>query len=87
MLILRYAPLTAVATSQVLQIVAASSGSVANYRHDYIDFRVAVIVAAFELIGLVVGVRIAHAASAIALRRLAAALCIVSGAILLARTL
>ena len=87
MLMLRYVPLTAVATSQVLQIVAASSGSIANYRHDYIDFRVAAIATVFELIGVIVGVKIAHAASALALRRLAAGLCIASGAILLARTL
>ena len=87
MLILRYAPLAAVATSQVLQIVAASSGSIANYRHDYIDFRVAAIITVFELIGVIVGVKIAHAASALALRRLAGVLCIASGAVLLLRTL
>jgi hypothetical protein len=34
-----------------------------------------------------VGVRLAHAASALVLRRLAAVLCIASGAVLLARTL
>jgi uncharacterized protein len=87
MLILRYVPLTAVATSQVLQIVAASSGSIANYRHDYIDFRIAAIATLFELTGVIVGVRLAHAASALVLRRLAAVLCIASGAVLLARTL
>jgi len=86
MLILRYVPLTAVATSQVLQIVAATSGSIANYRHDYIDFRVAGIATVFELVGVIVGVKVAHAASALALRRLAGALCIASGAILLARS-
>ena len=86
MLILRYVPLTAVATSQVLQIVSATSGSIANYRHDYIDFRVALIATAFELAGVIVGVKVAHAASAAALRRLAGALCVLSGGILLART-
>ena len=87
MVILRYAPLTAVATSQVLQIVAATSGSLENFRNGFIDFRVAAIVTAFELLGVMVGVRLAHLASPALLRRLAAALCILSGGVLLARTL
>ena len=87
MLVLRYAALTAVGTSQVLQIIAATSGSMMNYKHGYIDYRVAAIATAFELVGVVVGVKIAHAASAIALRRLAGILCILSGTILLTRTL
>ena len=87
MVILRYAPLTAVATSQVLQIVAATSGSVENFRHGFIDFRIALLVTVFELLGVVVGVRLAHIASAVALRRLAGALCILTGSIFLFRSL
>ena len=87
MLILGYVPITAVATSQVLQIVAATSGSVGNLRHDFIDWPIAALVSVFELAGLIVGVRVAHAASALQLRRLAGALCIASGALLLARSL
>lgn len=87
MVILRYVPLTAVATSQVLQIVAATSGSLSNLRHGFIDWRVATLVTLFELIGVVIGVKLAHVASALALRRLAGALCVVTGALLLARSL
>jgi uncharacterized membrane protein YfcA len=87
MVILRYVPLTAVATSQVLQIVAATSGSIENFRNGFIDFRVALIVAVFELLGVIAGVRLAHIASALALRRLAGALCVLTGGLLLARTL
>lgn len=87
MVILRYAPLAAVATSQVLQIVAAISGSVENVRHDFIDWRVAAIITLFELGGAVVGVRLAHVASPLALRRLAGVLCVASGGLLLARSL
>ena len=86
MVILRYAPLTAVATSQVLQIVAATSGSIENLRHDFIDFRIALIVTFFELAGVLVGVRLAHVASALVLRRLAGALCVLTGGLLLFRT-
>jgi uncharacterized protein len=87
MVILRYVPLTAVATSQVLQIVAATSGSIENLRQGFIDWNTAAIITLFELLGVVVGVRLAHIASALVLRRLAGALCVVTGALLLARTL
>lgn len=87
MVILRYAPLTAVATSQVLQIVAATSGSIENLRHGFIDWNSAVVITVFELLGVVIGVRLAHIASAIALRRLAGALCVITGGLLLVRTL
>lgn len=87
MVILGYVPLTAVATSQVLQIVAATSGSIENLRNGFIDFEVALVVTIFELLGVIAGVRLAHIASAVALRRLAGALCIITGGLLLARTL
>jgi hypothetical protein len=87
MVILRYLPLTAVATSQVLQIVAAASGSAENLRHGFIDWGAAAVITVFELAGVILGVRIAHAASALALRRLAGLLCVASGGFLLVRTL
>ena len=87
MVILRYAPLTAVATSQVLQIVAALSGSIENARQAFIDWRIAALISVFQLAGVVFGVRLAHAASARVLRSLAGALCIASGGLLLARSL
>jgi len=87
MVILRYVPLTAVATSQVLQIVAATSGSIGNLRHEFIDFRIAALVTVFELAGVILGVRLAHAASALALRRLAGVLCVATGGLLLLRSL
>jgi uncharacterized membrane protein YfcA len=87
MVILRYVPLAAVGVSQVLQIIAAFSGSLGNLRYGAIDFRVAALVTAFELAGVLVGVRIAHAVSETALRRLAGVLCIAAGGLLLARWL
>jgi uncharacterized membrane protein YfcA len=87
MVILGYVPLTAVATSQVLQIVAAASGSIENLRQGFIDFRIASVVTIFELLGLIAGVRLAHIASALVLRGLAGALCLVTGGLLLARSL
>ncbi len=87
MVILRYAPLAAVGTSQVLQIVAAASGSLGNLGRGLIDWRLAALVTAFELAGVLLGVRLAHAVSQLTLRRLAGALCLAVGGLLLARSL
>jgi len=86
MVILRYVPLTAVATSQVLQIVAAVSGSIENLRHGFVDWKTAAVISVFELAGVVAGVRLAHVASPLLLRRLAGALCILTGSVLLFRS-
>ena len=86
MVILRYLPLTAVAASQVLQIVSAVSGSVENMRRDFIDWRVAAIITVFELAGVIGGVRLAHVAKPRTLRVMAGVLCIASGGFLLVRS-
>lgn len=87
MVILGFVPLAAVGASQVLQIVAALSGSLAALQDGRIDFAVAAWVTGFELAGVLAGVRLAHAASALALRRMAAGLCVVVGSFMLMRTL
>jgi hypothetical protein len=87
MVILRYAPLAAVGTSQVLQIVAAASGSIGNAQRGFIDWRLAALVSAFELLGVMLGVRLAHAVSQVVLRRLAGVFCLIVGGLMLARSL
>lgn len=87
MVILGYVPLTAVATSQVLQIIAAISGSIGNLRHGFIDWQAALVITLFELLGVVGGVKLAHVASATLLRRLAGTLCVATGGLLLMRSL
>jgi len=87
MVILGYVPLTAVATSQVLQIVAATSGSIENLRHGFVDWHTAAVISVFEVLGVIAGVRLAHVASAPALRHLTGALCVATGGLLLARSL
>ncbi len=87
MVILGYMPLTAVATSQVLQIIAALSGSIGNMRHGFIHWEIAIVITVFELAGVIVGVKLAHVSSPDALRRLAGTLCVLSGGLLLIRSL
>jgi hypothetical protein len=85
MVILGFAPLAAVGASQVLQIIASVSGSLAALQDARIDFALAAWVTGFELLGVAAGVRVAHAVSANALRRVAGTLCVAVGALMLVR--
>jgi uncharacterized membrane protein YfcA len=85
MVILGFAPLAAVGASQVLQIIASVSGSLAALQDARVDFALAAWVTGFELLGVAAGVRVAHAVSANALRRVAATLCVAVGAFMMVR--
>ncbi|MGD9946189.1 MAG: sulfite exporter TauE/SafE family protein [Burkholderiaceae bacterium] len=85
MVALRYSALAAVGTSQVLQVVAAVAGSVGNLQRGLIDWRLAAVVAAFQLLGVTVGVRLAHSLPDRWLKALAGLLCLVAGGLLVAR--
>lgn len=86
MLLAGFAPLASVGVSQVLQIVSAASGSLAHLVHGAIDWSLAPWIVGGEMAGIGLGVKLAHAASAGALKRLAAAMCVLVGVFLLART-
>jgi len=79
MLALKFNPLLSIGVAQILQIVAASSGSIANFQHQLIRIDVVLFILIFELIGIAIGVVIAHRANLNALRKAAAWLCIVVG--------
>lgn len=87
MLMAGFSPLTAVGSGQVLQVVAAFSGTLGNLRYGTVDLRVAIVVSALQAAGVVFGVRFAHGASTATLKRLVAALCALVGAVLLLRTM
>jgi uncharacterized protein len=87
MVLLGFSPLTAIGVSQVLQIVAAVSGSLSGMQDHRIHFGVAGWVTAFELAGVVAGTWLAHKASGRVLRRMAALLCIAVGAFMAIRAL
>lgn len=87
MLILGFKPLAAIGTSQVLQIVVATSGTAGNLRYGSVNFMAAAWVVLFALAGVAIGVRTAQSASALVQRRMVAGLCIVVGAFMLVRSL
>ena len=77
--------LGAIGASQVIQIVAAVSGSAAHLARSTVDLRLAALLTLFEVLGVVVGVRLAHAVNARWLRRGVGLLCIAVGTGLLLR--
>ncbi|TSA17807.1 MAG: sulfite exporter TauE/SafE family protein [Betaproteobacteria bacterium] len=87
MLVLGFVPLAAIGASQVLQIFAALSGTLGNLQFGAIDFTLAGWITLFELAGAVAGVRTAHSVSVTVLRRTAAGLCVLTGLLMLARSL
>lgn len=84
MMLLGFAPLATIGASQVVQVLAAFSGTMANLRYGSIDFGLVAIVTLAEVLGVAAGVRIVHKLNVKVVRRFVALLCIVAGTVLLA---
>jgi uncharacterized protein len=87
MVLFGFPVLASIATSQVIQIIAAASGTLGNLQFGTINFGVAGVVTVLEIAGVFLGTRIVHAINADTLRKFVAVLCIVVGAYLIVRTL
>jgi uncharacterized membrane protein YfcA len=87
MVLCGFPALTSIGTSQVIQIVAAVSGTLANLKYGTIDYGVAATVTLLEIAGVFAGARIVHAVNADLLRKFVAVLCVVVGIWLMGREL
>lgn len=87
MVLCGFPALTSIGTSQVIQIVAAVSGTLANLKYGAIDYSVAATVTLLEIAGVLVGARIVHAVNADLLRKFVALLCVAVGLALMGREL
>lgn len=87
MVLFGFPALPSIGASQVVQIIAALSGTLGNLNFGTVNFSVAAAVTVLEIAGVYVGARIAHAVSPGPLKRFVAWLCIVVGAFLVARAL
>ena len=85
MVMFGFPALASIGAGQVIQIVAAASGTLGNLAFGAIDFALAVPVAAAEVAGVVVGAAIGHAVNQIVLRRFVGVLCVPVGLFLFAR--
>lgn len=87
MVLLGFPPLLSIATSQVIQITAGISGSVGNFSNDAIDFTMAWLIIVFEVLGVVLGVYLAHSVSKGALKKMVGIVCMGVGTFILVRAL
>ncbi len=87
MVILGFQPLTAIATSQVIQITAACSGSLGNISHGFISFQTALWVTLLELVGVCIGVRLAHTVPSSLLKKMVSIVCIIIGSFICIKTM
>ena len=87
MVLFGFPALVSIGASQVIQIVAAISGTLGNLKYGSIDFGIAATVTLLELAGVLVGVRLAHAVDAAILRKSVAVLCLVVGIALIVHQL
>lgn len=87
MVLFGFPALISVGVSQVIQIIAAVSGTLGNLSFGTIDFAIAAVVTVLEIAGVYVGARIAHAVSPGPLKQFVAWLCIAVGIFLVVRAL
>ena len=87
MMVSGFSPLLTIGTSQVLQIVSATSGSIANFRYGDIQWSLVTWITICELVGVVAGARLAHAVDSRTLKRGAGLICLAVGSWLLIHNL
>lgn len=87
MMLFGFPALESIGASQVLQILAAVSGTAGNLAFGAVDFTLAAPVTAAEVAGVCGGAAIAHAVDQRVLRRLVGVLCVPVGGYLVAQAL
>lgn len=87
MVLFGFPALAAIGASQVIQILAAVSGSIGHLARGHIDLRLAALLTVFEVAGVWLGVKVGHAVDARLLSRAVGVLCVLVGAALVVRAL
>ena len=87
MVLFGFPALAAIGASQVIQILAAVSGSIGHLAQGHVDLHLAALLTVFEVAGVWLGVRVGHAVDARTLRRAVGVLCLLVGATLVVRVL
>ena len=85
MVLFGFPALASIGASQVIQIIAAASGTLGNLQFGAIDFALALPVTASEVAGVFAGAALAHSVNQVILRRFVGILCIPVGLFLIAR--
>lgn len=87
MVLFGFSILTAIGVGQVLQIVGALSGTIANLQMGTIDFGLASFICVFEIVGVLLGAYLLHRMDSALIKKMVGTLCLVAGFALIFRTL
>lgn len=87
MMLCGYSILSAIGAGQVLQIVGALSGTIANLKFGTIDFGLAWFITVFEICGVLLGAYIIHKVDIRLIKKFVGVLCVVAGFAFMFRTL
>lgn len=87
MLILGFSPLSSIATGQVLQSIVAVFGSISNVVNGFVDFGIVWWVTLLELVGVALGVRVAHKVPVATLKSSVSFFCLGIGAYMIVKAL
>lgn len=87
MVILGFSPITAIATSQAIQITAALSGTIGNISNGFISWGISLPVTFAELIGVIIGARIAHIVPQKILKKIISLVCVIIGGFIISHSL
>ncbi|MBF8179699.1 sulfite exporter TauE/SafE family protein [Herminiimonas contaminans] len=87
MMLCGYSILSAIGAGQVLQIVGALSGTIANLKFGTIDFGLAWFITIFEICGVLLGAYIIHKVDIRLIKKFVGVLCVVAGFAFMFRTL
>lgn len=87
MVLLGFPTLATIGVSQVIQILAAGSGTLGNLAYGTIHFQLVWPLMLVQVLGVVVGVYVVHAINVQVARRLVAVVCVIVGTLLMGRGL
>ena len=87
MVLCGFSILTSIGVGQVLQIVGAFSGTIANLKYGTIDYGLATFISAFEICGVLLGAHVIHRIDIQLIKKSVGALCLVAGCVFILRTL
>jgi uncharacterized protein len=87
MVLLGFPTLATIGVSQVIQILAAGSGTLGNLAYGTIHFDLLLPIMAVQVLGVVVGVYVVHAINVAVARRVVAVICVLVGALMMGRAL
>lgn len=87
MVLFGYSILGSIGAGQILQIVGALSGTLANLKYGTIDYGLGTFISAFEICGVLLGAYVIHRIDIELIKKFVGALCLVAGCAFILRTL